>query len=281
MVVDLQDMSDITAFLRRVREIPLLTLEEETDLARRIKQGDKEAKDKLIISNLRLVISIAKRYSRKGPDFMELIQEGVFGLIRAAEKFDLQRECKFGTYSTYWISVFIAKYINKNTGLLYIPAHAIQKLNQYCKVYNENTFVDLNDDESDELVRDILLEEMGEAEYEKSEELYRLTQQYFSLHEHMKGGDFTFEDVILEESQEFTYEDVIMLNCDINEAIKECLDSEETKIITLKYGLNGEASLTINEISDDLVKPKERVRKVEKVALDKLKKQFNKSNYVR
>ena len=133
----LDDVSDdsVRLYLREIGKIPLLSAEEEMDLARRIVEGDKKAKDKMAEANMRLVVSIAKRYSGRGLDFLDLIQEGNTGLLRAVEKFDPDKGFKFSTYATWWIKQSITKAIADMTRHVRIPVHLIDEINSYNKTY--------------------------------------------------------------------------------------------------------------------------------------------------
>ena len=287
--------NDISFLLSQIRGIPFLTKEEQSDLSIKVQTGEvaknklksggvataeeeletlasiqigKEAKDKFITSNMLLVVSIAKKYSYKGIDLMELIQEGTFGLMRAAEKFDASRGVKFTTYASYWVSRFMTKYINKTSGMLYVPNHAVQKLNKYCRIY-DGLQMDVTGGFDTEFV-EVGTTEMGGKDFKSAEDLYKVTQKMFSLHETIRGSEFIFEDIILEEEAE-NLEDRIILKLDMTTAINETLIDEERTVISRRFGTNGSAIFTISEIAAELGKTKDKIRKIEKTALNKLK----------
>ncbi len=303
--------NDISFLLGQVRDIPLLTKDEVIVLSSQVQEGisaqaildttevdfaieevDRlrtiiriglEAKNKFVTSNMLLVVSIAKRYSYKDIDMMELIQEGSFGLIRAAEKFDATRGIKFGTYASYWVSVYISKYIDKTSGLLYIPNYAVQKLNKYCKLYNKLNVDDLTCTDAE--FSNIGESEMGEKDFKNSSELYKVTQKMFSLYETIQGSDFVFEDIILEEESD-NLEDSIILKLDMNQAVDEALLPIEKEVIIKRFGMNGQGMYSIAEIAKQLpvtedgdVITKDKVRKLEKIALKKLKEYLISNDY--
>lgn len=264
---------DITFYTEQVNKIPLLSREDEVELANRVQEGDLDAKQKMILANQRLVISIAKKYIRKDNEVMELIQEGMFGLIRAVEKFNPKHKCRFSTYATNWINVFIKKHVYKNIAPVYIPTHAIQKLNKYCKIYNLTKAKGLEDD-----FKEIAIEELGEDEYYKSEALYKLTQKTVSLHDHIKGSDFSFEEVLLEDREDFHDEDDTLVHIAVQNAIETILDPLEQKIVSRRFGIsiagNDGTDYSIVELAKHLDMPKERLRRIEKQAMEKLEKYF-------
>lgn len=265
--------SDIGYLLERVKKVPLLKKDQELALAYKVREGDLAAKELLVISNLRLVISMAKKYYKRGVDLSDLIQEGTFGLIRAAEKYDPDRGFKFSTYATYWVLTFLNKAVQKS-GPLYVPSHALQKLNKYCKLFNENCEV-----EDSTEIENIIREEMGESDFVASEELYRITQQVFSLGEHVRESDFTFEDIVVEIDEEYSFEESVQLKYDMVKALGETLNDKEIFVIRARYGLEDAAIISLQDISTELNITKERVRQIEGVALKKLQKYFEKIRY--
>jgi RNA polymerase primary sigma factor len=269
----LDDTTDdsVRLYLREIGKIPLLTLEEEQSLAQRVVKGDKKAKDKMVEANMRLVVSIAKRYSGRGLDFLDLIQEGNTGLLRAVEKFDPDKGFKFSTYATWWIRQAITRAIADQARTIRIPVHMVETINKLLRTQRRLT---------QELNREPTLEELSrelEMEPEKVEYVMKIKQEITSLDAGV-GRDGDDDDSVLgdfvEDEERITPEESAS-----NQLLKEqitsilaTLSEREQKIIKMRFGLGGGKSHTLEEVGQEFAVTRERIRQIEAKALSKLRK---------
>jgi RNA polymerase primary sigma factor len=267
------DISDdsVRLHLREIGKIPLLTAEEEIALARRVVDGDKRAKDKMAEANMRLVVSIAKRYSGRGLDFLDLIQEGHTGLLRAVEKFDPDKGFKFSTYATWWIRQAITRAIADQARTIRIPVHMVETINKLLRTQRRMT---------QELNREPTIEELAkelEMEPEKVEYVIKIKQDISSLDAGV-GRDGEDEDSVLgdfiEDEDSATPEESAA-----NQLLKEqvqgvlsTLSEREQKIIKMRFGLDNGKSHTLEEVGQEFAVTRERIRQIEAKALAKLRK---------
>ena len=270
----LDDISDdsVRLYLREIGKIPLLSSDEEMELARRIIEGDKKAKDKMAEANMRLVVSIAKRYSGRGLDFLDLIQEGNTGLLRAVEKFDPDKGFKFSTYATWWIRQAITRAIADQARTIRIPVHMIETINKLVRTQRRLT---------QELNREPTMEELSkemDMEPEKIEYINKIRQETSSLDAGI-GRDGDEEDSVLGDFIED--EDTISpVESATNQLLKEkvaevlsSLSDREQKIVRMRFGLdNGGKSHTLEEVGQQFAVTRERIRQIEAKALAKLRK---------
>ena len=261
----------VRLYLREIGKIPLLTTEEETELAKRIVEGDKKAKDKMVEANMRLVVSIAKRYSGRGLDFLDLIQEGNTGLLRAVEKFDPEKGFKFSTYATWWIRQAITRAIADQARTIRIPVHMVETINKVLRTTRKLTT---------ELNREPTIEEIAkelDMEVDKVEYVMRIKQDIASLDASV-GRDGDDEDSVLgdfvEDEERASPEDSAA-----NQILKEQLASiistlsdREQKIIKMRFGIGGERPHTLEEVGYEFSVTRERIRQIEAKALSKLRK---------
>ncbi len=253
-------------FLKGIGKVRLLTAEEEVDLARRIERGSFDAKQKMVESNLRLVVSIAKNYRNQGLPFLDLIQEGTIGLVRAAEKFDYRKGFKFSTYATWWIRQAVARALADKARTIRIPVHIVEKLNQIGRA--ERKLVT-------ELGREPTAEEIAEVtgiEPEEIASIKRSAQAPISL-EKPVGDDeqFEFGQLIPDQQAESPYERAAEILT--NEALRDALENlsyRERRVLELRYGLGGERPRTLDEIGRAFNVTRERIRQIENHALKKL-----------
>jgi RNA polymerase primary sigma factor len=267
------DASDdsVRLYLREIGKIPLLNSEEELALAKKVVTGDKKAKDKMAEANMRLVVSIAKRYSGRGLDFLDLIQEGNTGLLRAVEKFDPEKGFKFSTYATWWIRQAITRAIADQARTIRIPVHMVETINKLLRTQRRMT---------QELNREPTIEELGkelEMEPEKVEYVMKIKQDITSLDAGV-GRDGDDEDSVLrdfiEDEESATPEEsaASQLLKEQVQAILSTLSDREQKIIKMRFGLENGKSHTLEEVGQEFAVTRERIRQIEAKALAKLRK---------
>ena len=269
----LDDVSDdsVRLYLREIGKIPLLSAEEEMDLARRIIEGDKKAKDKMAEANMRWVVSIAKRYSGRGLDFLDLIQEGNTGLLRAVEKFDPDKGFKFSTYATWWIRQAITRAIADQARTIRIPVHMVETINKLLRTQRRMT---------QELNREPTIEELSkelDMEPEKIEYVIKIKQDISSLDAGVgrdgEDDDSVLQDFIVDEDT-VSPEDSAS-NQLLKEQVQEILSSlsdREQKIVRMRFGLDNGKNHTLEEVGQEFAVTRERIRQIEAKALAKLRK---------
>ena len=269
----LDDVSDdsVRLYLREIGKIPLLSAEEEMDLARRIIEGDKKAKDKMAEANMRLVVSIAKRYSGRGLDFLDLIQEGNTGLLRAVEKFDPDKGFKFSTYATWWIRQAITRAIADQARTIRIPVHMVETINKLLRTQRRMT-QELNREPTiDELAKEL------DMEPEKIEYVIKTKQDISSLDAGVgrdgEDDDSVLQDFIVDEDT-VSPEDSAS-NQLLKEQVQDILSSlsdREQKIVRMRFGLDNGKNHTLEEVGQEFAVTRERIRQIEAKALAKLRK---------
>lgn len=267
------DISDdsVRLYLREIGKIPLLNSEEELELAQKVVAGDKRAKDKMAEANMRLVVSIAKRYSGRGLDFLDLIQEGNTGLLRAVEKFDPDKGFKFSTYATWWIRQAITRAIADQARTIRIPVHMVETINKLLRTQRRMT---------QELNREPSIEELAkelEMEPDKVEYVIKIKQDITSLDAGV-GRDGEDEDSVLgdfiEDEDGATPEESAtnQLLKEQVQAVLSTLSDREQKIIKMRFGLENGKSHTLEEVGQEFAVTRERIRQIEAKALAKLRK---------
>ena len=261
----------VRMYLREIGKIPLLTQEEELELANKAMKGDKKAKDKLAEANMRLVVSIAKRYGGRGLDFLDLIQEGNTGLLRAVEKFDPDKGFKFSTYATWWIRQAITRAISDQARTIRIPVHMVETINKVLRTTRKLT-QELNREPTNEEIANAMGMEVDKIEY-----VMRIKQDIASLDASV-GRDGDDEESVLgdfvEDSERDSPEDATA-NQILKEQIAEILTTlseREQKIIRLRFGIGGGRSHTLEEVGNEFSVTRERIRQIEAKALSKLRK---------
>ncbi len=258
----------VRMYLKEIGRVPLLTREEEIRLAQRVEAGDMKAKQELIDANLRLVVSIAKKYIGRGMTFLDLIQEGNKGLIRAVEKFDWTKGFKFSTYATWWIRQAITRSIADQARTIRIPVHMVETINKLMRTSRRLM---------QELGREPTPEEIGEAmemDPEKVKEIFKIAQNTTSLEAPVGDGedDSTLGDFIADDRQVTPYEATSqqMLRENVEEVL-EALSDREAKVLKMRFGLAGNKMMTLEEVGKQFGVTRERIRQIEAKALRKLK----------
>ena len=261
----------VRLYLREIGKIPLLTPEEEADLAKRIVKGDKKAKDKMVESNMRLVVSIAKRYGGRGLDFLDLIQEGNTGLLRAVEKFDPDKGFKFSTYATWWVRQAITRAIADQARTIRIPVHMVETINKVLRTTRKLTSELNREPTNEEIAKEL------DMEPEKVDYVMRIKQDIASLDASV-GREGDDEDSVLgdfvEDEERDSPEDSAanqILKEQLSEIISTLTDREQ-KIIRLRFGIGGGRPHTLEEVGAEFDVTRERIRQIEAKALSKLRK---------
>jgi RNA polymerase primary sigma factor len=257
----------VRMYLKEIGKVRLLTAEEEVSLARRIERRDMDAKRKLIEANLRLVVSIAKRYVGRGMLFLDLIQEGNLGLIRAVEKFDYRKGYKFSTYATWWIRQAITRAIADQARTIRIPVHMVETINKLIRVQRQ-----LLQDIGREPTPEEIAAEMGTTPL-KVREILKISQEPVSLETPIgEEEDSQLGDFIEDEDATMPVEAVseIMQKEELS-AVLATLTHRERKVIELRFGLKGEHPRTLEEVGQKFGVTRERIRQIEAKTLAKLK----------
>lgn len=269
--VYMDDIADdsVRLYLREIGKIPLLNAEEELALANQVVAGDKRAKDKMAEANMRLVVSIAKRYVGRGLDLLDLIQEGNTGLLRAVEKFDPDKGFKFSTYATWWIRQAITRAIADQARTIRIPVHMVETINKLLRTQRRLT-QELNREPTNEEIA----KEM-EIEVEKVEHIMKIKQDISSLDASVRDDE---EDSVLAdfiEDEDTISPEESATNQLLKEHVKDMLGAlteREQKILKLRFGLEDGKSHTLEEVGQEFSVTRERIRQIEAKALAKLRK---------
>ena len=257
----------VRMYLKEIGKVPLLSAEEEIELAKRMEQGDEYAKKKLCEANLRLVVSIAKRYVGRGMLFLDLIQEGNIGLIKAVDKFDWRKGYKFSTYATWWIRQAITRSIADQARTIRIPVHMVETINKLMRIQRQLL---------QEYGRDVKPEEIAkemDLTVEKVREILKIAQEPVSLEtpigeeEDSHLGDFIEDDKIASPSDAATFS---MLKEQLMEVVGTLTDREQ-KVLKLRFGLEDGRARTLEEVGKEFDVTRERIRQIEAKALRKLR----------
>ncbi len=258
----------VRMYLKEIGRIPLLTREEEIRLAQEVEAGDLKAKKGLTDANLRLVVSIAKKYIGRGMAFLDLIQEGNKGLIRAVEKFDWTKGFKFSTYATWWIRQAITRAIADQARTIRIPVHMVETINKLMRTARRLM---------QDLGREPTPEEIGkemEMDPDKVREILKISQNTTSLEAPVGNGedDSVLGDFIADERQVSPYEATSqqMLRENVDEVLS-ALSDREARVLRMRFGLSGSKMMTLEEVGKKFGVTRERIRQIEAKALRKLK----------
>ncbi|MCI8637767.1 MAG: RNA polymerase sigma factor RpoD [Coprococcus sp.] len=257
----------VRMYLKEIGKVPLLSAEEEIDLAKRMADGDEDAKKRLAEANLRLVVSIAKRYVGRGMLFLDLIQEGNLGLIKAVEKFDYQKGFKFSTYATWWIRQAITRAIADQARTIRIPVHMVETINKLIRVSRQLL---------QELGREPMPEEIAQEldmPVERVREILKISQEPVSLEtpigeeEDSHLGDFIQDDNVPVPAEAAAQ---TLLKEQLDEVL-DTLTEREQKVLRLRFGMNDGRARTLEEVGKEFDVTRERIRQIEAKALRKLR----------
>jgi RNA polymerase primary sigma factor len=254
-------------FLKDIGKVPLLTAAQEVELAKRIERGDHAAKQAMVEANLRLVVSIAKRYRNQGLPFLDLIQEGTIGLVRAAEKFDHRKGFKFSTYATWWIRQAVARALADKARTIRMPVHVVEKLNKIVRSERKLRAELLREPTTSEIAKDL------DLTLDEVEHIRRSAQTPVSLEkpvgdeEESEFGHFLTDDTapLPEEEAE------VAMRREALRTILDTLSQRERRVLELRYGLDGEQPRTLDEVGRTFNVTRERIRQIENQCLKKLR----------
>jgi len=264
------DGNPVRRYFDEVEAGPLLSREEEKELAKRIEQGDEEAREKLASANLRLVISIAKKYRGYGLDFLDIIQEGNIGLMKAIDKFDWRKGYKFSTYATWWIRQSILKALNNESRTVRVPSHVTslnRKIDSFINDYKE--------EHGEKPSTDQIAEEL-DVDKSKVRKARRAKKESVSLDKPLRedeGESEALGDVLADENTPQPEKEAFgdMLEDRLKGLLNKALSDREKQILKLRYGLEDYQPLTLEEVGDVFDISRERVRQLQDRAIDKLK----------
>jgi RNA polymerase primary sigma factor len=268
-VADAREVSteSLQLFLKDIGKVDLLTAAQEIELAKRIERGDHRAKQEMVEANLRLVVSIAKRYRNQGLPFLDLIQEGTIGLVRAAEKFDHRKGFKFSTYATWWIRQAVARALADKARTIRMPVHVVEKLNKIMRTERKIRAERGREPSSDEIAREL------ELTIDEVDQIRRSAQTPVSLEkpvgddEESEFGHFITDE--LAPLPDELAEDVLRREALVK--ILDTLSERERRVLELRYGLNGEQPRTLDEVGRTFQVTRERIRQIENQSLKKLR----------
>ena len=264
---DLNINDPVRMYLKEIGQIKLLTMDEELELADRIVNGDEEAKTILAEANLRLVVSIAKRYVGRGMLFLDLIQEGNIGLMKAVEKFDVSKGYKFSTYATWWIRQAITRAIADQARTIRVPVHMVETINKLARIQRQLT-LELNREPSEEE----LAKKMN-VSVEKIREIYKISQDPVSLETPIGEEDDSHLGDFIKDEHNMSPEDYTtneLLKDEIDDVLLTLTEREE-KVIRLRFGLEDGKARTLEEVGQMFGVTRERIRQIEAKALRKLR----------
>ena len=259
-------LDSLRLYLREIGKVPLLTADQEVSLAKRIERGDMSAKQHMIEANLRLVVSIAKGYLGRGLSFLDLIQEGSLGLIRAVEKFDYRKGYKFSTYATWWIRQAVTRAIADKARTIRIPVHMVEKLNKVVHIERQLVQRLGREPKPEEIAEEL------EIPTEEVREILRMAQLPVSLEKPIgEEEDSSLGDFVPDESAESPFDTAsLSLRREDIELALASLPERERKVIELRFGLSGTQPCTLEEVGQAFGVTRERIRQIENNTLKKL-----------
>jgi len=257
----------VRMYLKEIGRINLLTREEEIDLAQRVERREKKAKEQLTTANLRLVVSIAKKYIGRGLSFLDLIQEGNKGLIRAVEKYDWTKGFKFSTYATWWIRQAITRAIADQARTIRIPVHMVETINKLIRISRRLMQEMGREPKPEEIAKEM------EIEPSKVREIMKISQKTTSLETPIGDDEDSYlGDFIPDDTQPSPYDatSMNMLRENVDEVLRS-LPEREARVLRMRFGLETQKSMTLEEVGKEFGVTRERIRQIEAKALKKLK----------
>ena len=259
-------LDSLRLYLREIGRVTLLTAEQEVSLAKRIERGDMAAKQQMIEANLRLVVSIAKGYLGRGLSFLDLIQEGSLGLIRAVEKFDYRRGYKFSTYATWWIRQAVTRAIADKARTIRVPVHMVEKLNRVVHMERQMTQRLGREPRPEELAAEL------RADVDEVQEILRIAQLPVSLERPVgEEDDSSLGDFVEDENAPSPFDEArrTLQDSDVRRAL-DALPERERRVLEMRFGLTGGQPCTLEEVGRAFGVTRERIRQIENNTLRKL-----------
>ena len=267
--IDTREMSTDTLqlFLKDIGKVPLLTAAQEVELAKRIERGEHAAKQAMVEANLRLVVSIAKRYRNQGLPFLDLIQEGTIGLVRAAEKFDYRKGFKFSTYATWWIRQAVARALADKARTIRMPVHVVEKLNKIVRSERALRAKLGREPSSLEIATDLDLTADDVDQVRRSAQTPISLEKPVGDEDESEFGHFLTDETMLLPDEEAE----VTLRKEALRAVLAALSHRERRVLELRYGLAGEQPCTLDEVGRAFNVTRERIRQIENQSLKKLR----------
>ena len=267
----MRNLDAVRLYFNKVRKIPLIAEKEFKTLCEKIKTGDNKARKRMIEGNLRLVITLAKKFNGQGLSFLDLVEEGNLGLIRAVEKFDFDRGFKFSTYAIWWINQAMKRAVENQTKTIRIPIHTLETIKKWAKTWEMLQFKLGRNPSSKEMSKKLRL---PAAKIKRIVDAMKISKSIGSLDAPLNDEMGIFlKDVIKDKAKEGSPDGIIStlkLNQQVEEAMQK-LNEKQNQVIRLRFGLDGDGSHTLQDIGTRMHLSRERVRQIEKVALDRLR----------
>jgi len=264
---DIAITDHVRMYLKEIGKTPLLTAEQEVELAKRVEAGDQKAKEQLIKANLRLVVSVAKKYMNRGLHLLDLVQEGGLGLMKAADKYDYRKGFKFSTYATWWIRQAITRAIAEQSRTIRVPVHMVETINKMIRISRKLVQQHGREPTDEEIAREMEIEER------KVEDIRKVSQLPVSLETPVGEEDDAELGDFLEDRDVPTPEESALGNL-LREQLYtalEGLSEKEKRVLTFRFGLEGEKPHTLEEVGNFFGVTRERIRQIESKALRKLR----------
>ncbi len=261
-----EQFDSVELYLKDIGDIPRLTDEEEKKLFKKLSRGDKEARNAIVRANLRLVVKIAKKYAKLGLSFMDLIEEGNLGLVRAAEKFDLTKGCKFSTYASWWVKQFIMRALANQGKTIRLPVYMVDRVARIERVIRDFKGKQGRSPSVQEIAEIVKLPE------EKVAQVFRIARTTESISAQLGEGQEVIETI---EDTSAIHAEKVVANVLLQEELIDLLSHlkpREMDVLSKRFGLDGESPMKLKEIGEQLGISRERVRQIEQVALRKVKK---------
>jgi len=261
-----EQFNSVELYLKDIGDIPRLTVEEEKDLFKKLSRGNKEARNAIVRANLKLVVKIAKKYAKLGLSFMDLIEEGNLGLVRAAEKFDLTKGCKFSTYASWWVKQFIMRALANQGKTIRLPVYMVDRIARIERVIRDFQDKHGRSPSTPEIAQRVKLPE------DKVAQVFKIARTTESISAQLGEGQEVIETI---EDTSAIHAEKVVANVMLQEELIDLLSHlkpREMELLSKRFGLDGESPMKLKEIGEQLGISRERVRQVEQVALRKLKK---------
>lgn len=261
-----EQFDSVELYLKDIGDIPRLTDEEEKKLFKKLSRGDKEARNAIVRANLKLVVKIAKKYAKLGLSFMDLIEEGNLGLVRAAEKFDLTKGCKFSTYASWWVKQFVMRALANQGKTIRLPVYMVDRVARIERVIRDFKGKQGRSPSVQEIAEIVKLPE------EKVAQVFRIARTTESISAQLGEGQEVIETI---EDTSAIHAEKVVANVLLQEELIDLLSHlkpREMDVLSKRFGLDGESPMKLKEIGEQLGISRERVRQIEQVALRKVKK---------